>query len=377
MTSFQETAPARLATRLAFFAAGFTKASWAPFIPFIKDGIGADEGVFGLLLLCLGIGAIVAMPIAGAVSARSGPKKMVVLGGIGALVMLPLLVSAGSPITVGVVILLFGASLGTIDVAMNVHGAEIEGIEKRPLMSNFHALSNVGGLCGAALMTLLLFWEVPLVFAALIGSVVALCAMLLTGPRLLLVKGDEPEPFAFPHGIVLLLAFLAGITFLTEGAVLDWSALLIVERGLSSMQSAGVGYIVFSAAMIIGRLTGDRIVAALGGFRVLLWGGVIASVGVLTTALADWTAMAIAGFALIGIGAANLVPIFFSAAGRQKLMPAGLAVASVTTTGYAGVLMGPAMIGFVAQATSLATAFCLLAALLTIVPLTAKIVVKV
>ncbi len=373
---FLPTAPARLATRLAFFGVGFSMACCAPLFPFIKANVGADEGQFGLLLLCLGLGSIIAMPITGLIAARRGARSMVLLGGFGMVVLLPVLVLVTTPLTLGAALFLFGASLGTIDVAMNVHGAEIEGLEQRPLMSNFHAQFSVGGFFGAGLMTLLLSLQMHFMFAAFVGAAVALCAVLLTRTRLLSVRGGEPVPPVFPHGIVLLLAALAGITFLIEGAVLDWGALLIIDLQLTDVQSAGVGYILFSAAMVIGRLTGDRIVAALGEFRVLVFGGFVTIIGVATVLVSPWPPVALAGFVLIGLGAANLVPIVFSAAGRQKIMPAGLAVASVTTTGYAGVLLGPALVGFTADLTSLVMAFWLLAMLMAIIPLTARIVVR-
>ncbi|MCL4105181.1 UNVERIFIED_CONTAM: hypothetical protein GTU68_018888 [Idotea baltica] len=348
----------------------------APLFPFIKANVGADEGQFGLLLLCLGLGSIIAMPVTGIIAARRGARPMILLGGFGLVALLPVLAIVSTPLALGVAIFLFGASLGTIDVAMNVHGAEIEGQEQRPLMSNFHAQFSIGGFFGAGLMTLLLSLGISVMFASLCGAAVALLAMLLARTRLLSVSGGEPEPFALPRGIVLLLAILAGITFLVEGAVLDWGALLIIDRQLAAPESAGLGYILFSVAMVIARLTGDRIVAKLGEFRVLVFGGIVTILGIAIVLVSAAPVIAFAGFVFIGLGAANLVPIVFSAAGRQTLMPASLAVASVTTTGYAGILMGPALIGLTADATSLPTAFWLLALLMAVIPLTARIVVR-
>jgi len=376
LTDFSTTAPARLATRLAFFAAGFSMACCAPLFPFIKANIGADEGQFGLVLLCLGLGSIIAMPVTGIIAARRGARSMVRLGGFGLVAFLPLLAFAGTPMSLGAALFFFGASLGTIDVAMNIHGAEVEGKERRALMSNFHAQFSIGGFFGAGLMTVLLSLGVTTVVAALIGAFVTLVAILLSSSRLLAVSGGEPEPYSVPRGIVLLLAILAGVTFLVEGAILDWGALLIIDREIAPAQNAGIGYILFSVAMVAARLTGDRIVMALGEFRVLIMGGIAAILGIGIVLVSPWALVALSGFVLIGLGAANLVPIVFSAAGRQKIMPPSLAVASVTTTGYAGVLMGPALVGFVADATSLPLAFAVLALLMALVPLTARRVVR-
>ena len=136
------------------------------------------------------------MPITGVVSARHGARPMVLLGGFGLVAVLPILAMSTTPIMLGASLFFFGASLGTIDVAMNVHGAEIEGQEKRPLMSNFHAQFSIGGFFGAGLMTLLLSVGLSFAIAAFIGAAVTLCALLLARPRLLAVSGATPEPFA-------------------------------------------------------------------------------------------------------------------------------------------------------------------------------------
>lgn len=348
----------------------------APLFPFIKANVGADEKQFGFLLLSLGLGSIIAMPVTGFIAARRGARPMIVLGGFGLVVFLPILAIAATPLALGAALFAFGASLGSIDVAMNVHGAMIERHEQRPLMSNFHAQFSIGGLFGAGFIALLLSFGVSATFSALIGTAVAMGAMLLAHPNLLSAHSREREPFAFPRGIVLLLATLAAIVFLVEGAVLDWGALLIIDRQLVAAQNAGIGYILFSLAMVIARLMGDRIVAILGEFRVMVFGSAAVILGVAVVLVSTFPAVALPGFILIGLGAANIVPIVFSAAGRQKIMPAGLAVASVTTTGYAGVLIGPVLVGLVADATSLPIAFWLLALLMTIVALTARFVVR-
>jgi hypothetical protein len=261
-------------------------------------------------------------------------------------------------------------------VAMNLHGIVVEAQEKRSLMSSFHAQFSIGGLFGAGLMTLLLSVGGSLTEAALVGAIITLAAIVPTIRRLLWVSTAQQNALVWPHGIVLLLGFLAAVMFLVEGAVLDWGALLIIDRQLVAPQNAGVGYILFSAAMVIARLTGDRIVGVVGELWVLISGGVLTILGIAVILLSSLPFVALAGFVLIGLGAANLVPIFFSAAGRQNIMPPSLAIAAVTTAGYAGVLMGPAMIGFAADMMNLSMAFWWLTLLVALVPLSAYLVVK-
>lgn len=375
MTS-ADTPATRLSTRLSFFAAGFAMACWAPLVPFAKRNVGAGEGELGLLLLCLGIGSLIAMPVTGVVSARIGARPMMIAGGLVMVATLPLLPLVDSMPLLAMALLAFGAGLGTLDVSMNIHAVEVEKGASEPLMSGFHGMFSVGGFAGAGGVTLLLKAGLSPVQAALSGAVIALACLLAAFPKLLSARGGEPPALVLPRGIVLVIAVLTAITFLTEGAILDWGALLLIGRGLTDAAGGGIGYMVFAIAMTIGRFTGDRVVAALGPFRVLLFGGLATMAGFLPVLLFDWLPLALAGFVLIGLGAANLVPVLFSIAGRQSVMPAGLAIAAVTTTGYAGILAGPAAIGALSHATSLPTAFWVLAALLAAVPLLARPVTR-
>lgn len=371
MTDLATTAPARLATRLAFFVAGFATACWAPLIPFAKANTGADEGVFGLLLLCLGLGSLIAMPVTGWMSSRHGAWRMVLLGGFGMTVVLPMLPLAGHPLLLGVTLAFFGAALGTLDVSMNVHGAEVERIEARPLMSGFHAQFSIGTFVGAAFVTGLLTLGVRPDLAALLSALVAFGLMVPVVGRLRRTRSASAEPLAWPRGVVWLLAGLTAVAFLVEGAILDWGALLIIDRALTAPPSAGIGFMIFSVAMVIARLTGDRMVALIGPLRMLVLGGLVTLAGLAVVLVPKAPVLALSGFALVGLGAGNVVPVLFSLAGRQTAMPAELAITSVTITGYAGILLGPALLGFAADATDLPTAFWILFVLMAAVPLLA------
>ena len=362
---FHHTYSARLATRLAFFAAGFAMGCCAPFFPFIKENVSADKSEFGLLLLCLGIGAIIAMPITGIISAKRGSKPMILLGGFVMALLIPVLVIVETQFILAIIIFLLGASLGTLDVAMNVHA--VEKIEKRSLMSNFHAQFSIGGLAGAGLMTVFLFFETSLLSSSVIAASITFITMTLTVKRLLNVSTVKKTKFMLPKGVVILLAIFAAIIFLVEGAVVDWGALLIIDRELTAPKSAGIGYILFSIAMVVARLLGDEIVKAIGEFKVLIFGVVITILGILIIVLSNITIIALSGFMFIGLGVANLVPIFFSAAGRQTVMPPAIAIASVTTTGYAGILLGPVIIGYFAEITSLSIGFSILIPLVVLI----------
>lgn len=366
---------ARLATRLAFLVAGFGVSCWAPLVPYAKHRLDVDERTLGFLLLCLGIGSLVSMLFTGMWSARFGTRPVVLASGFGLAVTLPLLAIASTPLTLGISLLLFGATMGSLDVAMNIHAVEVEHGAGKPLLSGFHALYSVGGFAGAAFITLLLSVGITPLLSVLAGSALMALAMVVTSPRLLRTRAADGEPhFALPRGVVLVIAVLAAITFLAEGSLLDWSALLITGKGLVAVEQGGIGYMLFSIAMTAARFSGDALTARLGDRAMMFWGSVVAIAGFALLLLTPVMAVAMAAFVLIGLGCANVVPVLFRRAGSQKVMPAGLAIAAITTMGYAGILLGPAAIGFVAQHVGLTMAFWMIPALLVLVPVCAFIV---
>ncbi len=363
MTTDGTLTSAASATRIAFIANGLAFASWAPIIPFAKANTGVDEAALGLLLLCLGIGSVISMPITGWLCARHGTRPMILISAMIMACALPFLAYLFPYWALAITLLIFGASIGTLDVAMNIHAAEVEKRSGRALMSGFHGMFSVGAICGAGFVTLLISYGVAPLIATLCVTSSVIVAILWVQSHYLITKSDAPEPFRPPCGIVKWLALLAGIAFLIEGAIMDWGALLMIERAVFSMQQAALGYIAFSITMVIGRLSGDYVVPRIGRRAILLGGGTLVVLGLIAITTLPSPALNLIGFAVIGLGAANLVPVVFSAAGQQSDMDPNMAVASVTFVGYAGILLGPAIIGFGAQYTSLPIAMGSLAIL--------------
>ncbi|MDQ0324300.1 putative MFS family arabinose efflux permease [Rhodopseudomonas julia] len=362
-----DTPGTRLATRLAFFIAGFGTACWAPLVPYVKTRLGVDEAGLGLLLLCLGVGSVLTMPAAGALSGRIGARAVILAGSLGLAVTLPLLAVAPTSAAIAVVLFAFGASIGAVDVGANVHAVEVQDAAGVPLMSNFHGLYSVGGLIGAAGMTGALSVGLAPSVAALAAAVILALAIVVASPRLLRTRAEDHTPlFVRPRGIVLLIGLLAFVMFLTEGAMLDWGAVFLTENKDFPASQAGIGYAIFAGAMTIGRFTGDRFTRLVGARNMLLIGASLATIGLLKIILMP-APLSLIGFLFVGLGAANIVPLLFTQAGRQKVMPAGLAIAAMSMFGYAGVLLGPALVGFVGKAFGLPIAFGMLAAMVTVV----------
>lgn len=346
-------------------------------MPYAKDRLAVDERTLGVLLLCLGIGSLLAMFFTGMLSARFGTRPVILASSFGLCLTLPFLAIASTPLALGVTLLFFGASLGSLDVAVNIHAVEVERDARRPLMSGFHAQYSLGGFVGAMFVTLLLSAGLSPFASVLVASVLMLAMALVASPRLLRTRAAEGEPhFALPRGVVLVIAMLAAITFLAEGAILDWGALLITGNDLVAVEQGGLGFVLFSIAMTLARFSGDALTARIGDRTTMIGGGSIAIAGfaVLLTAPVAWVAML--GFVLIGLGCSNIVPVLFRRAGTQKVMPPGLAIAAITTMGYAGILLGPAAIGFLAQHVGLTTAFWVIPVILLSVPLCAAVVTR-
>jgi predicted MFS family arabinose efflux permease len=364
---------ARRATSAIFLVCGTATSTWAPMVPFAKDRLGLDEAALGLILLALGGGSIVAMPLAGVAIHYWGSRPVIVAATVVACAALPLLAAAATPLLLACTLFAFGAGLGTMDVAMNAQAIVVQHAARRPIMSGFHALFSVGGLVGAGLVTIFLWVPLSLATTALMIATGLLVLGLSQVSHFLPDRGESAgSSFTLvPSRRVLLLGILCFISFLAEGAILDWSAVFLREIRGMDISIAGIGYAGFSVTMVAGRLTGDAMTHRFGVQRILRNGGSLAVAGFVIAAAVPSAAGALCGFLLFGIGVANIVPVLFSAAGHVPGVPAGVALATVTTIAYAGLLVGPALIGFIADATSLPAAFIVVAGMLAAIPLSA------
>ena len=360
-------------TRLLFLLAGFSAAAWASLVPVAKAATGVNEGQLGLVLLCLGIGSLLAMPVSGVVSTRHGCRKVLMVCGVALCACLPLLASVQNVFTLAAALFFFGAMIGTFDCVMNIQAVIVERNSKRPLMSGFHGFFSLGGLLGAATTSAIMDLGVS-PFATVSAIALAGVLLLMLIRRHVLPYGNPAEgpPFALPRGEVLFLGMLCMTVFLVEGSMMDWSAVMLTENHGMPVAQAGYGFAAFSLTMTFGRLTGDRIVARVGRRSVVTVGGLLAMGGILLATLVPLWQAALLGYAMVGLGCSNIVPVLFTAVGRQTSMPQSVAVPAMSTLGYAGVLAGPAAIGFIAHHSSLPMAFLLVAALMLFVAISGR-----
>ncbi|OON38022.1 MFS transporter [Izhakiella australiensis] len=357
-----------LATRAVFFITGTAIGLWAALVPFAQQRTGAEANQLGALLLCLGAGSLVSMSGSGPLIGRFGCRAVILAATLLYCLLLPVLATADELWLLGLALFVFGMGIGLTDVAMNVQGAIVEQMSGKPLMSGFHCLWSIGGIAGSAGGALLFRFGLSTLTSTVLAIIITALVLLLVSPGLLRFGNHESSAAEKSAGrfrpgfTLILLALMTMLSFMAEGAVIDWSGIFMTtERGLD-VRNAGWSFAVFSIAMSVLRLTGDAVVKRLGRKTVLVGGGLLAMAGYLLVVLApDWL-LSLGGFALIGIGAANIVPILVTLAGQEKGMPVNMSVAVVTTLGYFGVLGGPALLGWVAHYTNLYTAFTLLSA---------------
>ena len=352
------------ATRAFFFIGGFGTATWAPLVPLLRERLMVGDDVLGMLLLCIGVGSLLTMPLSGALAMRLGCRRVVMTASILFAAIL-LLVSCVDALSLAVpIVLIFGAVMGCIDVVVNIVAVLVEKGIGRRIMSGMHAFWSLGGFVGAGLYGVWvgLLGLTPFQSTAIAAGLILLLTAVY-GRHLIPYGGGGGALLALPRGLIVFVGMTAFIAFLSEGAVMDWGGVyLTTVRGMD-LALAGTGYSVFSAAMLMMRFLGDRVVQRIGALPVAVGGALLAFGGILLVMFAPADVLLYVGFFAIGIGSANIVPVFFSLMGRQDVMPVSAAVSAVSTMGYLGILAGPAVIGFVSSLTTLQTAFAMLAAL--------------
>lgn len=346
---------ARRAVSAIFLVNGMLFATWAVNIPGVRDRLGLSEAQIGLALLAVGLGSLVSMPHTGGWTARWGSHRVTRVMVVACMLSLLLPFVTPNLLTTALALALLGAINGSLDVAMNAQGVTVEQACRRPILSRLHAYFSLGGVLGAALGTLLI-GRVPLLTHVLLVVGLTTLVGLLAGRALLPDVRPAPPDALHPApgtparpGLSPAVALLGGLCFLgmlTEGANYDWAALYFRDVLRVQGGDTGLGYAAFVAAMTLGRWFGDRLRARLGDEATVRLGALVAALGLGLALLTRSPLAAALGFTLAGLGLSNVVPVMYGTAGHAL---AGRGIAQVATIGYGGFLLGPPMIGFVAQ----------------------------
>lgn len=377
-----------VANRTAFMIIGCLEAAWAPLVPYVKSAFGLDEESLGLLMLCSGLGSIISLPISGWLCMKFGARRVVYISGF---LMASALLAISSMVDVwltAVMLMIFGGCTISIDVAANINGVAVEHTTGRHLMSGFHGGYSLGTLIGAGAMSVLFSLGMVPAWAVVICMVMILAAMVI-GCRDLLSKDglaeindrkeapreDSRKRFHIPP-MVIVIGLLCFIMYASEGAVMGWSAIFVSEERGVDMSAAGFFYIAFAVMMTAMRFLGDKIVDRLGQRRVVVLGAVSVAAGFLIVVLIPNLAAAAVGFALVGMGAANIVPQLISFASGIQGMAVQNIISIINALGYSGILLGPVLIGFVAKHYGLHTSFAAIAVCAFVVAAVARAALK-
>ena len=363
---------AALATAVVFAVSGFLLASWVSRLPATRDRLGASAAELGLVLLAPGVGSLLSMPFSGRWCRRFGSRWVVGAATVAACAVLAALAVVPNLVTLGLGLFVWGTFYGSWDVAMNVHGSAVEQRAGREWMPRYHACWSVGGIAGAGLGALAAHVGSPLglhftAVAVLCVALVALALRSFVEDRVQAVTPPpDPDPARRRRRVLTGRLLLVGVVTLCattlEGAAADWLALFLTDERAATASLAAAGYAVFAVAMAGGRFSGTAVAERLGRDGAVRAGGLVSLAGVLLTVLGPGLAGAYAGAALWALGVCLVFPAAVSAGGETPDRPAD-AIAAVTTIGYGGFLIGPPLIGLLADQIGLGRALLVLCVL--------------
>lgn len=361
---------ARLAVTAIFFINGMLVANWFARIPDIKLALGLREGPLSIALLCSAVGALIAQPTAGVVIGRLGSRTVTTVMALSFCVAFILPGFATSLPLLMLALFFFGATNGALDVAMNAQAALVEHQYRRSIMNTFHGFWSVGGLLGAAVGGLAAARGLTVSTHFVLAAAVGVVAMFVASRRLI---PDGPVPgaaagaeghapaFALPTKALIPMGIVALCALITEGAIGDWGAIYLREGLGSSAAVAAFGYSIFALLMAGGRFTGDWLTTRFGSGHIVRTGGGLVIVGIGLVLVSAYPPLAIAGYGFVGAGVSCIFPLILSAAARTPGVAPGVGIAAMATAGYTGFLIGPPLIGGLAELITLRGAFAVLA----------------
>ena len=355
---------ARIATSLMFFTNGVMLAIWATIIPELKRNLSLNDQQLGFALSGFAAGTMLSMYLAGILATKIGTRNTLVLGGILLSFTIPLSAFASSYFSFVASILLLGIINSIFDVAMNSHACMIEIERKKTLMPSFHALFSIGGLSGASIVALLLSDKFGASYLLTLAGVVVFVVTIISAFFLVDIRPDVQAnkgkvKFRLPNKTLLYLAFLTFLALFIERTFIDWSSLYLTDVSSVSTSMAALGFAGFSLAMALTRLTGDFFINKFGESKVLVISGISGAAGLLLAIIHPALVTSISGFLLVGLGLGNMIPIFYSRAGRVFPESPAVGYALNGTLGYTGFLIAPIVIGSISIMYSLRVAMML------------------
>ncbi|MBX0290022.1 MFS transporter [Hymenobacter sp. HSC-4F20] len=354
----------RVAVSASFLLQGLCFSTWAARIPTVQQQLGLTDTELGGVLLAVPVGSMVSLPLSGWLVARFGSRLLTVLGLFLYAAFLPLLgLATTTPQLMGALVL-FGLASNMANISINTQAVGVEALYGKSIMASFHGLWSLAGFAGAAIGTFMISHNIAPLPHFLLMAAVVIGGVFIARPFLL--PADAPRDadapiFVLPDKSLLLLGVLAFCSLLCEGTMFDWSGVYFRKVIQADKDLVGVGFAAFMSTMAAGRFIADWFTDRFGRQRTLVLSGVLEALGLTLAVLLPSVVPATLGFMLVGLGVSSVVPLVYGAAGRSKTMSPGVALAAVSTVGFAGFLLGPPVIGLVAGATNLRVSFALIA----------------
>ena len=356
----------RISISAFFFLSGLIFSSWASRIPDIKNNLGLSDAGLGLILFALPAGQLISLPVSAWMSSKYGSRFLLLIASLLCPLTLIFVPIASGSIQLVLALIVFGVFGNMLNIAMNTQAVGLETMYGRSIMASFHGLWSVAGFTGAVLGSFCVSSEIsPLLHFSIIFGLTGMIVLLYFKTTLDDVPSQKNEKriIAKPDSKLIILGLIAFCCMVCEGAMADWSGVYFQNVVESPAKFITIGYIAFTATMAIGRFTGDWLVTKFSIKRILQMSGITITTGLLTAVIFPNIVSATIGFLLVGFGVSSVVPIVYGCAGRTTTMLASSALATVSTIGFLGFLVGPPLIGFIAQVAGLQFSFTIIAVL--------------
>lgn len=350
------------AAKICFFLAGFSIASWAPLVPYIQEKLNLSDFELSRIILLMALGSLIGIALTKHLISFLGVKRTLVISAISLTISTIFLSLIPSFILTAFLIFIFGFTLSLLEVASNIYGTFLEHKYNKNLLSTFHGFYSTGEIVALFLISFLLLINLNINLSISIPIFIILLVLFFFIKQIQNEKycNKEEKGFVFPRGIVIYLALIASFTLMVEGSMLDWSAILMMEKTDINIEKASYGYTVVVIFLAFGRFIGANLIDKFGAYTIICTGLLLTSLSLFIIFSTHNIVLLFLAFALLGFSGANIMPIAVSIAGSQNKMSSVSAVYSVSTCAYGALLLGPVLIGYISKISSLDIAFLFL-----------------
>lgn len=372
---FSSRLKARISVSTFFFISGYTFSSWASRIPSMQEQFHLNNAELGTVLFVMPMGLIITLPFTGTMLSRISSRYLMLAGALLYAILLPLLPVTNAVWQLGIILFIFGSSRNFLNISANAQSIGVQGLYDKFIVASFHGIWSLAGFAGAAIGSFMITHNIsPFIHFLIVGSTTLLLIILTFGDT---IKEDIPSDkkkslIVLPDKALVKLGAVAFCSMSCEGTMYDWSSIYFQKEVHAAPSQVGLGFVAYMGTMTSARFVGGWLIKTFGEKKLLQLSGCLIAAGLITAIVFPNIVTAIIGFMLAGLGVSCVVPIIFTLAGKNSKLPPGAAIAAVSIVGYGGFLLGPPIIGHIAQAFNLRWSFLLIACMGLMIPLLVK-----